>query len=173
MLKRIAVIGPESTGKSELCQQLARDFETEWVPEYARFYLDRLPRDYEQQDLLEIAKGQLVWEDDKAEYASKYLFCDTNLIVIKIWSDYKYGSTDPWIEAELQRRKYDFYLLPYIDVAWRPDPQREHPDKRKYFFDVYEDYLKEQNLPYAIVKGIEDDRTAAAKEALESHNILF
>ncbi|WP_258102652.1 ATP-binding protein [Marinoscillum sp. MHG1-6] len=168
MLRRIAVIGPESTGKSELCQHLARIYNTEWVPEYARVHLDRLDRPYEKDDLDLIAKGQLAWEDDKAEYAEKYLFCDTNLIVIKVWSDHKYGKTSDWIEDELKGRKYDFYLLANIDLAWRPDPQREHPKLRQHFFDLYEQYLKDQELPYAVVSGIEDMRTNNALSALRS-----
>lgn len=168
MTKRIAIIGPESTGKSEICQHLARIYETEWVPEYARFYLDRLGRAYEESDLLEIAKGQVAWEDDKAEYAGKYLFCDTNLIVMKVWSDHKYGRTDEWIIQELESRKYDYYLLGKVDLIWRPDPQREHPKLRKHFFDIYESYLKKHDLPYGIVSGIEDNRVACARDLIEN-----
>ncbi|MFY0608209.1 MAG: ATP-binding protein [Cyclobacteriaceae bacterium] len=168
MTKRIAIIGPESTGKSEICQHLARIYETEWVPEYARFYLDRLGRDYEFDDLAEIAKGQMAWEDDKADYARNYLFCDTNLIVMKIWSQHKYGKTDPWIVEELQKREYDFYLLGNIDLIWRPDPQREHPKMRKYFFEIYEQYLIDNKLPYGIVSGIEDMRVACAKSLIDN-----
>lgn len=167
MTKRIAIVGPESTGKSELCQHLARTYDTEWVPEFARFYLDRLDRPYEKFDLLAIAKGQMKWEDDKAELAGEYLFCDTNLLVMKVWSDHKYGETDEWIEQELERRKYDFYLLNNIDLIWRPDPQREHPKLRKHFMKVYEDYLKEHSLPYGIVSGIEEDRTQCAVDLIE------
>ncbi|GAB4230437.1 MAG: hypothetical protein Tsb0034_02380 [Ekhidna sp.] len=169
MLKRIAVVGPESTGKSELCQHLAAHYQTEWVPEFARFYLDRLDRDYEQHDLKAIAEGQLAWEDDKAEYAKELLFCDTNLIVIKIWSDHKYGNTDPWIEAELQKRTYDFYLLNNIDLPWRPDPQREHPTMRKHFFNIYKEYLEVNGLPFAVVSGIEGERKKCALEAIRRH----
>jgi len=168
-LKRIAIIGPESTGKSELCQQLAAHFQTEWVPEFARFYLDRLNRPYEQHDLKAIAEAQLTWEDDKAAYAKDYIFCDTNLIVIKIWSDHKYGDTDPWIEEQLRWRPYDFYLLNNIDIPWTPDPQREHPTLRKYFFTIYEDYLKTNNLPYAIVSGIEGERKKSALDGIEGY----
>lgn len=167
MTKRIAIIGPESTGKSELCQHLARIYDTEWVPEYARFYLDRLSRPYEKEDLLEIAKGQVAWEDDKANDANKYLFCDTNLIVMKVWSDHKYSETHPWILEELERRTYDFYLLGNVDLIWRPDPQREHPKLRKHFFDIYEKYLKDHDLPYGIVAGIEEDRVQCAKDLIE------
>jgi len=151
---------------SEMC---IRD-RTEWVPEFARFYIDRLDRPYEKDDLRIIAETQLTWEDDKAEYANGYLFCDTNLLVIKIWSDHKYGETDPWIEEQLASRKYHFYLLPNIDIPWRPDPQREHPTMRIHFFQLYEQYLKENDLPYAIVSGIEGERK---KSALDAMNAFF
>ncbi len=166
--KRIVVLGPESTGKSELCQHLARHYDTEWVPEYARFYLDRLEGNYQQQDLKSIAEGQLAWEDEKAEYANGYLICDTNLIVIKIWSDHKYGNTENWIQSQLDKRMYDFYLLNNIDIPWIPDPQREHPKMRKHFFQEFKTYLENNNLPYAIVSGIEGDRKKCAVDAIES-----
>lgn len=171
-MKKISIIGPESTGKSELCAQLAREFETEWVPEYARFYIDRLFRDYGEADLLEIAKGQLAWEDDKAKYANGLLFCDTDLIVLKIWSDHKYGRTDPWILQQLKQRTYDFYLLSDIDLPWRPDPQREHPTQRRQFFDIYKQYLEDHGLPYAVVRGEEGDRLKSAVDALQNNQIL-
>lgn len=167
MTKRIAIVGPESTGKSELCQHLARIYDTEWVPEFARFYLDRLGRPYTQDDLLQIAKGQVAWEEEKEQIAGNYLFCDTNLLVIKIWSDHKYGSTDPWILEQLSSRPYDFYLLGNIDLIWRPDPQREHPKLRRHFFDIYEGYLKDHDLPYGIVSGIEENRVSCAQKLLE------
>lgn len=169
MTKRIAIIGPESTGKSELCQHLAFHYDTEWVPEYARFYLDRLDGEYQKHDLKAIAEGQLSWEDEKAEYANKYLICDTNLIVIKIWSEHKYGETDAWIEEQLNEREYDFYLLNNIDIPWTPDPQREHPKLRKHFFEVYKKYLEDNKLPYAKVSGIEGERKKCAVDAIESY----
>lgn len=166
--KRIAVIGPESTGKSELCQSLATHFQTGWVPEVARSYLDSLNRSYEKKDLKVIAKEQLRLEDEKAEHAKNYLFCDTTLIVLKVWSDHKYGTTDVWIEEQLIARRYDFYLLNNIDLPWIPDPQREHPALRKYFFNIYEEYLKAKKLPYAIVSGKGKERKKCALDALQS-----
>ncbi|WP_425392958.1 AAA family ATPase [Ekhidna sp.] len=168
MIQKIAIIGPESTGKSELCQHLARHYDTEWVPEYARFYIDRLDREYEQHDLKSIAEGQLSWENEKTTYANNYLICDTNLIVIKIWSDHKYGETDPWIEEQLKKRRYDFYLLSNIDIPWIPDPQREHPKMREHFFDIYRQYLERNKHPFAIVSGIEGERKKCAVDAIEN-----
>ncbi|XOV92069.1 MAG: AAA family ATPase [Bacteroidota bacterium] len=168
MIKKIAVIGPESTGKSELSANLARHYDTEWVPEYARFYLDRLAGEYVQYDLLEIAKGQIEWEKDKLELANDFLICDTNLIVIKIWSDHKYGNTDSFIEEKLKSIEYDFYLLTNIDLPWRADPQREHPTLRKHFLEVYKEYLESHNHPFELVSGIEDIRTGNAIRAINN-----
>ncbi len=166
-MKKIAIVGPESTGKSDMSLQLSHQLSCDWVPEFARFYLDRLDRPYEKDDLLEIAKGQLAWEDDKASNEEEWLICDTNLLVIKIWSEFKYGETDPWILEQLERRKYDFHLLMDIDLPWKPDPQREHPTMRKELFKIYESELKTMDFPYAIVKGIEGDRLGSALQALE------
>jgi nicotinamide riboside kinase len=86
-IKKVVIIGPECTGKSVLSQFLAEQFHTDWVPEYAREYLDELERPYEQDDLLHIASGQLKLEDKLSVNAKKLLVCDTNLYVIKVWSD--------------------------------------------------------------------------------------
>ena len=166
-VRRVAIVGPESTGKSEMSRRLAARYDTEWVPEYARFYLDRLDRNYGPGDLPKIARGQLAWEDQKAGRSNGLLFCDTNLIVIKIWSDHKYGTTDPWIEAELKNRRYDLFLLANTDLPWQPDSQREHPELRQYFFDKYKLYLKGHDLPYEIISGIADEREKCAIDAIK------
>lgn len=166
-MKKIAIIGPESTGKSDMALQLSHQLDCDWVPEYARFYLDRLNRPYEKEDLIEIAKGQLAWEDEKTQRGEEWLICDTNLIVINVWSDFKYGDTDPWILEQMDQRLYDHYLLMDIDLPWRPDPQREHPQKRKELFKIYKDHLDSRKLTYSVVSGIEEDRLASAMKALE------
>jgi len=165
--RKVAIVGPESTGKSELSQQLAHHYKSDWVPEYAREYLHRLGRPYEEKDLLEIARGQLRLEDEKRE--ADPLFCDTNLIVIKIWSDHKYGQTHPEILKSLEQRTYDFYLLTDIDLPWQEDPQREHPKLRAYFFGLYEQYLRDHQLPYGVVSGVGKDRLTCAINALQGY----
>ena len=79
-MKKIVIIGPESTGKTTITQQLAAHFQCPMVEEYARWYIDQLDRPYYQQDLLEIARGQLINEDSFSESSSPYLFCDTDCI---------------------------------------------------------------------------------------------
>lgn len=157
-LYRIAITGPESTGKSTIAATLASHYGTIWVPEYAREYLKNLKRSYVEADLLEIAKGQLAREKEFEHKAQQFLFCDTELLVLKIWSQYKYGNTHPYIHENLVRSHYDLYLLMDIDLPWEYDPQREHPDKGKYFFEWFENELKDLKANYQIVNGTKEER---------------
>lgn len=167
MLKKIAVLGPESTGKSTLSKKLARHYNTEWVPEFARQYIDQLGRPYEEKDLVDIAQGQLEQEDIHAKNASRLLICDTTLLVIKIWSEFKFGRCDPWILQQMEQRKYDLYLLTYIDLPWEDDPQREHPTRREELFQIYLDELNSWDVRYQIIKGIVfSERKRMAVEAI-------
>ena len=104
------------------------------MPEYAREFIDRLNRDYQESDLVDIAKGQIASEVNLEAQANNLLICDTNLLVLKIWSEYKYGACDQEILDLIKKRKYDLYLLTYIDVPWADDPQREHPHLRDFFY---------------------------------------
>jgi NadR type nicotinamide-nucleotide adenylyltransferase len=166
-IKKIAVIGPECTGKSELSKYLADYYQTAWVPEYARGYLDNLGRQYQQSDLLNIAKGQLRLEDEFARDANRFLFCDTNLYVLKVWSNFKYGNTDQSILAEINTRKYDLYLLTFVDLPWQSDPLREHPDRRQELYSIYLQEMQNQTTPYVEIKGEGNIRTTAAVDAVE------
>ncbi|MCH7402582.1 AAA family ATPase [Belliella kenyensis] len=163
-IKKIVVVGPESTGKSILTQALAAAFDEPWVWEFARVYLERLDRPYVYEDLLQIAAGQLREEDEKVKRAKRMLFIDTDLHVIKVWSDIKYGITDPWIEEQLLDRKYDLYLLTDVDVPWEEDPQREHKDQnmREQLFNIYLKLIKSTGVPFEIISGSYDERFAKA-----------
>lgn len=170
MIKKIAIIGPESTGKSTLAAQLADALQTVWVPEYARMYIDQLDRPYKESDLLNIAKNQVALEDELLQQANRYLIVDTTLAIIRVWSDHKYGRCDPWILAEEAARNYDCYLLCDIDLPWQDDPQREHPHLREHFFEVYKEYLESKSAPYCIVSGDGDERLEAALEFVRETN---
>ncbi len=152
-LKKVVVIGPESTGKSTLSAALATYYNTSWVPEYARHYLERLDHPYEKSDLLKIAEGQLKWEDERAKEAKKLLICDTDLIVIKIWSEHKYGDCAEQIMDYIKSRTYDLYLLTDIDMPWEEDPQRENPNLRDYFMDIFEQEIKATAVPFVKISG--------------------
>ncbi|PZX58068.1 AAA family ATPase [Algoriphagus chordae] len=162
--KRILILGPESTGKSTLAQDLSAYYREPWVPEYAREYLDNLGREYSYVDLAEIGKGQVALEDELAKTAEKYLFVDTDLRVIHIWSEHRFGKTDPWVLEQIKERKYDLILLTDTDLPWTPDPQREYPDleMRNYFLDLYTKLAEESGFPYYLISGNRDERLQKA-----------
>jgi NadR type nicotinamide-nucleotide adenylyltransferase len=166
-IKKVAIIGPECTGKSDLSAFLAHHFKTVWVPEFARGYIDNLTKPYEQHDLLLIANGQLRLEEEFLSDAKDILICDTNLYVIKVWSEFKFGSCDPSILETIANRKYDLYLLTYIDIPWKADPQREHPNKRQQLFDIYLKEMQNQPVPYVEIKGEREERRKSAIDAVQ------
>ncbi len=163
-IKKIVIIGGESTGKSTLCEHLAMHYKTSWVKEFAREYLETLGRDYVETNLLEIAKGQLALEKKIGTAANQFLFCDTDLHVIKVWSDYKYGRCDSFILHKIAKQKQDAYIITSPDFPWKEDPLREHPEPklREYFFELYKAIVLKTGLPYCIVSGNEVERMKKA-----------
>ncbi|HPT14353.1 MAG TPA: ATP-binding protein [Bacteroidales bacterium] len=167
-LIRIAITGPESTGKSWLAMHLARHYNTLWVKEYAREYLDKIGRPYIYHDILEIAKGQLLSENSAAVNLAEgqLLFCDTESIVTRIWCMVKYGRCHRYINSLVKSHRYDLYLLCDIDLPWEYDPLREHPQKRGFLFELYKSELEKNGLPYVIVNGTGDNRLQLAIKAV-------
>ena len=165
--RKIAITGPESTGKSWLTDHLASHYQAPFVPEYARGYIDRLGRPYEQQDLLQIAKGQVAAEKEMELQGPGMLFLDTELIVIKIWSLHKYGVCDPFILKAIEKQNYDLYLLCDVDLPWEHDKQREHPHLRPFFLNWYRKELEYYGFPFEMVSGLGDERLQGALEAVE------
>jgi NadR type nicotinamide-nucleotide adenylyltransferase len=166
-IKKVAVIGPECTGKSDLSAFLANHFKTVWVPEHARDFLGNLARPYVQSDLLSIARGQLQLEDARLGNANRVLVCDTNLYVIKVWSLVKYGTCDPEILKNIASRKYDLYLLTYVDVPWEEDWLREHPHMRQQLYAMYLREMRSQPVPFTEIRGERHQRRKSAVEAIE------
>ncbi len=167
-VKRVVVIGPECTGKSELSKFLAAHFKTVCVEEYARAYLNKLVRKYERSDLTKIAHGQARMEDEWIPDANRVLICDTNAIVVKVWSEFKYGDLDPDIQRIIDIRHYDLYLLTYIDVPWEDDPQREHPDKREHFWKIFESEVARSGVPSRVIRGSREQRQKDAVDAIQA-----
>lgn len=161
-MKKVAVTGPESTGKSWLCRELAAHFQGIFVPEFAREYLDRLNRDYLAADIVKIARGQLAAEQIPEGSTAPFMFCDTELIVTKIWSIHRYGKCDPYILKNITVNKYELFLLCDVDLPWEYDRQREHPHLRHYFMEWYKRELEGYGFPYRIVSGNGPDRLKAA-----------
>ncbi len=166
-LKKVVIIGPESTGKSTLTASLAKHYNTAYVPEFARHYIDRLDRPYEESDFPEIAKGQLDSEAQMEKQANGILFIDTCLIVLKVWSEHKFGACYPEIIDKINQQQYDLYLLTGTDVPWEEDPQREHPHLRDFFYNVYRKELQTRNLPFIEIQGEYYYRKKAAVKAVD------
>lgn len=166
MIKRIAVTGPESTGKSWLAAGLAEEFSEPWVPEFARFYLEQLNRPYTFDDILEIAKGQYKAEEAAATLAKEWLFCDTDFLVTRIWCLVRFGKSHLWIDQMADQHIYAHYLLCNTDLPWEADPLREHPHLRKELFEMYLAELEQRKLPFSIISGTGDARLMIAVEVL-------
>ncbi|CAN5764682.1 hypothetical protein BH11BAC4_BH11BAC4_12400 [soil metagenome] len=177
MLKRIVTIGPESTGKSSLCRLLAEHFNTKWVREYAREYLLENGTDYKCEDLVAIADGQLKGEDtiasellESSNTTPQLLFIDTDLTVIKVWSEFVFNQCDNRILTQIAKRRYDLYLLCNIDLPWVKDELREYPDleSREKLYHYYKDLLVNQEVPWVEISGNYDERLQKAINAVNS-----
>lgn len=173
-MKKVVVIGPESTGKSTLSEQLANYYKTSWVPEYAREYLLQYGTEYTYDDLLTIARGQVALEESYIEKAvnSKLLFIDTDQYVMKVWCDFVFGRCHSWILDQITKRKYDLYLLCNIDLPWVKDILREYPDltQRQQLYNIYKNILTNQSVPWIEISGNYDERFQKAVHAV---NELF
>ena len=164
------VTGPESTGKSTLCEQLAANYNTQWVPEYAREYLMNLGRPYTYDDLLIIARGQLEQEDRiVASLQTPMVFIDTDMYVMKVWCEYVFGKCHSFILDEIVNRKYDLYLLCNTDLPWVADELREYPDleSREQLYYMYKDIMINQSTPWFDISGNYEERLEKAVSVVD------
>lgn len=159
---KIAITGVESTGKTTLAKDLSKFFGVPMVGEYARTYLDALTRPYRQDDLIEIALGQIKSEKKALYSGERLVICDTDLSVIKIWSLFKYGSVDPYLLQLYARHVADLYLLTDIDVPFEEDPLRENPGERALLFEMYQSELRQSEKPFSIISGNQSQRLEEA-----------
>jgi len=191
-LKKIVIIGPESTGKSTLSKQLAEHYATEWCEEYAREYLLTHGTEYSYDDLLAIAKGQVELEDSYqltvnskqlsvndsrfpthdsrlSTHDFRLLFIDTDMYVMKVWCEYVFGKCHPYIEEQIAERKYDLYLLCNIDLPWVKDELREYPDEapRRELYGIYKTILQNQSVPWVDISGNYEERLQKAIGAVD------
>jgi nicotinamide riboside kinase len=162
------ITGPESTGKTTLANELASRFEAHAVPEYARQYIDALDRVYNRNDLLLIAQAQIELEEMMRQKAGHLLFCDTDLLTIKVWMEDKFNDRDTWVHEQLHQRLPDLYLLCDIDLPWAADPQREDAHRREHLLQVYEQELNNMGVPWKKIKGTGEARTLRGMSAVKA-----
>lgn len=170
---KVVLYGPESTGKTTLAKQLAAHYNTKWVPEYMREYLEEKweaeQKTITRDDLLPIAKGQMALENKATEKANKLLFCDTNLLEIQVYSEYYYNGYCPSeIKKATEENHYHHYFLTYIDVPWEADKLRDRPNDRLKMFTIFEAELRKRQLPYTILKGSVEQRMKTALKTIEN-----
>ena len=184
---KVVVIGPESTGKSMLCEKLAAHYNTIWVEEYARGFLLKNGNAYTQHDLLTIAKGQIKNEEKAIQLLSesgssspfgglrgltnnKLLFIDTDMYVMKVWSEYVFNACDRFILNQIAERKYDCYLLCEPDIDWVKDELREYPDleTRSKLFHHYKDLMVHQHCDWVSINGNYESRLNKAISHIDS-----
>ena len=179
-LKKIVVIGPESTGKSTLCGYLADYYNTLWCPEFAREYLLKNGTAYTLEDLITIAKGQLEAQKKYTQLVQtqmsqtgiiKPLIIDTDMYVMKVWSEYVFGTCPTFILDEINKQYFDLYLLCKPDIPWVKDELREYPDEkpRQELFQIYKDILINQQTPWVEISGdfaARNQKTVAAIDAV-------
>jgi NadR type nicotinamide-nucleotide adenylyltransferase len=184
LIKKIVIIGPESTGKSTLCNQLADYYKTLWVPEFAREYLGEHGTNYTYEDLLNIAKGQVALEEEytklkignrKSEIGNspepvEGLFIDTDMYVMKVWCEFAFNKCFNWILNQIAKRKYDMYLLCNIDLPWIKDELREYPDleTRNKLYHYYKDLLVNQSTPWIHISGDYEQRLQKAIKGVDT-----
>jgi NadR type nicotinamide-nucleotide adenylyltransferase len=166
-VKRVCLFGPESTGKSTLARDLAAHFDTVYVSEFARPWLDPRKGVCVPEDIPIIARGQLAAEEALARRANRLLVCDTDLLTTTIWSDVLFGDCPAWIRAEADRRQYDLYLLMDIDVPWVDDSQRYLSHRRDEFFRRCREALDARRRPYVVIQGDWQERYRRACRAVE------
>lgn len=156
-IKKIAIVGPESTGKSTISQALAKHYHVPWVPEYARYYCAALTADCTLQDEINMFHGQIALEESVlAITETEFLICDTTFLTVKIWSDEILGETPSIVLDALRTRTYDFYVLLDIDLPWQEDPLRDFPHMREHFMSIWHKELNALNANYVVVNGIEN-----------------
>ena len=170
---KIVFFGPESTGKTTLAKALAKSFDTVWVEEFMRPYLQEKWNKYrktcEWEDLIPIAEGQMQLENSLTEKANKVLFCDTNLLELYTYIKFYYNEKcPPLIEKFAEKNTYNFYFLTYIDVPWEADDLRDAPDNREEMFDRFHQELVSRNLPFVILKGDIKTRLQQAEKVVQS-----
>jgi len=191
-VKKVVIIGPESTGKSTLSEQLATHYNTARCPEFARDYLLTHGTKYTYNDLLTIAKGQVALEekyiqlvqsrelgvqshnpelspDNYRDPNSEPLFIDTNMYVMKVWCEFVFGKCHQYILDQIDERKYDLYMLCNIDLPWTYDELREYPDleRRQTLYEMYRNLMKNQPVPWKEISGNSEQRFLLAVSAVD------
>jgi len=160
---RVAFTGPESSGKSTLAKAVSETLSGTYIEEFARTYLEEQGPDYDIDDLDIMANGHL---ESIQNTSDELQLVDTDFIMFKIWSEYKYDAATPLTHRLVSENWFNLHVLCAPDIPWEPDELRENPDDRDALFLQYVETLEKLRKPYIIVEGSTDKRLKKVEEAI-------
>ena len=163
---KIAVTGPESTGKSLIAKHLADKFGGIFIPEYAREYIQTINRPYCYDDIETIARRQ-IQQYTELKNESAPVFFDTWLIITKVWFDWVYQRIPDWLEENIRSCPVDLFLLMKPDIPWEADPARENGgENRLKLYQRYQQELKYYQFDYVEIGGLGKQRFTNAENEI-------
>ena len=172
-VKRIAVVGAESSGTTTLAGALAAHFHTLWVPEYGRAYAEEkmgrpgaLP--WRSEEFVHIAQRQCALEDAAARQADRVLICDTPAFATSLWHERYLGALSPEVEAVAAPYRYDLYLLTDVDIPFVQDGTRDGEHIRHGMHRRFVEWLTGHGLPFTTLSGPLGDRLQTATRLVDA-----
>jgi len=166
---RIAITGPESTGKTTLAKQLAEVFHGHYFPEHAREYIENLPSPYTFEDVEEIARAQVEQYRSTNSLPEQIFFFDTWLIITKIWFVWVYSRVPSWLDKEIKSCPIGLFLICSPDFPWEADSVRENGgENRIKLFNLYLDELKHYGFNFVEINGSGSIRLENAMNAIRT-----
>jgi NadR type nicotinamide-nucleotide adenylyltransferase len=170
-VKRVCILGAESTGKTTLAVKLAKHYGTICVTEYGREYSERhrkkLGDVWSTWEFRHIAHVQAEREDRLAEHANGVLFCDTDVFTTACFHEVYLGCKDAELERLARSRRYDLYLLCGLDVPFVQDGWRDDGPHRASMDADYREFLEASGAVRVELRGPYEDRLAQAVAAVD------
>ncbi len=167
VLTKIVLTGPESSGKSQLCRQLAEHFQAPFASEYARIFLEQHGPGYDFAMLDKIRSGHHQHQQSTLSRPVALAFLDTDLINFLVWEKLVFAQVHNELVDELFDEIDHHYLICYPDLPWTPDPLRENPENRIDIFEAHRREIEKRGRSYRIVKGHGFERFKNAIAAVE------
>lgn len=167
-LTRIVVTGSESTGKTQLAEQLAAHYGVPWVPEFARDYAQQKGRPLTSADVTTIGSGQMTREDAAMHGLTGMIVLDTDLLSTVVYSEQYYGTVPAWIPMAAKERIADLYLVCYIDLPWVADTVRDAQHQRRQMHNSFIQHLTRYGAVYHVVSGTGPERLSRAIANIDS-----
>ncbi len=173
LAKRVCVLGVESSGTTTLAQALAESYQTVWVPEYGRWYWEgrrHTPnaQQWDSYEFINIARGQISWEDDLATRANQLVVCDTDPLATHVWHRRYLGFYHPALEEIIASRQYDLYILTEPDFTFVQDGTRESESRRYLMHQWFREVLQKREQHFIRVAGTHEQRLEKAKNQIDS-----